>query len=142
MKLKAPNMKLPLGRKIKKVDLHGITLKLNIDNQGDWCMTIHSVTTLDSKTNISELISEDDWEIINWQLEKNINEEVMYEVDDYGRPYKVYGVWKINETFHDNIPDFSITRITNPNTNRNLVKNMDDLTYVHLHRQVYELDNL
>ncbi len=133
-------MKLPIGRRIKKVELEEIVLKIDVENHDNNSMTFHSVTTVDSKINILPLLDDDQWEIIMWQLEKNINEEVSYDVNYEGRDLKAYGVWKVNRTFHDNIPDFELTRVTKPNSNRNLLRYMDDLDYMYIDQLVSNLD--
>lgn len=87
--------------------------------------TIHSVTTKGSKVSITPLLNDEHFEIIHEWFEKNMNEEVKYEIQYEGRDLDAYGVWKVNQHFFDDIPDFTLTRVTKRGSNRNLLRYYD-----------------
>jgi hypothetical protein len=129
----------------KEVIVNDVTLKVTIsipENGGidKYIYTVESVTTKGSKVDIQQLLNDEQYAIIHEWFEKNINEEVMYEIKYEGRDLKAYGVWKVNEHFYDNIPDFSLTRVTKPDSNRNLLRYMDDMDYVYINQLVSNLD--
>ncbi|HSE99919.1 MAG TPA: hypothetical protein VLA48_03400 [Nitrososphaeraceae archaeon] len=125
----------------KEVVIDNVTLKVVISIPEDGGIdlskyTIISVTTKGSKVDIQQLLNEDQFSMIHEYFEKNINEEVSYDINYEGRELKAYGIWKINETFNDNIPDFELTRVTKPTSNRNLLRYMDDLDIPYLYQLV------
>ena len=121
----------------KEVIVDDVTLKvtISIPEEGGiekYIYTVESVTTKGSKVDIQQLLSEEQYATIHEWFEKDMNEEVMYEINYEGRDLKAYGIWKVNETFYDGIPDFTLTRITKPNSNRNLMRYIDDLDLVYI----------
>ena len=130
----------------KEVIVDDVTLKvtISIPEEGGiekYTYTVESVTTKGSKVDIQQLLSEDQYAVIHEWFEKDINEEVMYEINYEGRDLKAYGIWKVNENFYDDIPDFNLTRVTKPNSNRNLLRYMDDLDFVYIDQMVSAMDN-
>lgn len=121
----------------KEVIVDDVTLKvtISIPEHGGiekYIYTVESVITKGSKVDIQQLLSEEQYATIHEWFEKDMNEEVMYEINYEGRDLKAYGIWKVNETFYDNIPDFTLTRVTKPNSNRNLMRYIDDLDLVYI----------
>lgn len=130
----------------KEVIVDDVTLKvtISIPEEGGiekYIYTVESVTTKGSKVDIQQLLSEDQYAVIHEWFEKDMNEEVMYKINYEGRDLKAYGIWKVNENFYDDIPDFNLTRVTNPNSNRNLLRYMDDLDFVCIDQMVSAMGN-
>lgn len=130
----------------KEVIVDDVTLKvtISIPEEGGiekYIYTVESVTTKGSKVDIQQLLSEDQYAVIHEWFEKDMNEEVMYKINYEGRDLKAYGIWKVNENFYDDIPDFNLTRVTKPNSNRNLLRYMDDLDFVYIDQMVSAMGN-
>ncbi len=130
----------------KEVIVNDVTLKVTInipENGGvkEYIYTVESVTTKGSKVDIQQLLNDEQYSIIHEWFEKDINKEVMYEINYEGRDLKAYGVWKVNEHFYDDIPDFTLIKVTKPDSNRNLLRYMDDIDYVYIDQLVSNLED-
>jgi hypothetical protein len=121
----------------KEVVVDNVTLRVTLSIPEDggvekYKYTVESVTAKDSKVDIQQLLSDEQYEVIHVWFEKNMNEEVSYDIHYEGRDLKAYGMWTVNQHFFDDIPDFELTRVTKPDSNRNLLRYMDDLDYPYL----------
>jgi hypothetical protein len=99
---------------------------------------VRSVTSKGSKVDIQQLLSDDQYSTIYEWFELNMNEEVKYEVHYEGRDLDAYGIWKVNEHFYDDIPDFDLTKVTKRGSNRNLLRYYDDTEYFYIHSSIIE----
>lgn len=99
---------------------------------------VRLVTSKGSKVDIQRLLSDEQYSTIYEWFELNINEETKYEIHYEGRDLDAYGVWKINEHFYDDIPDFNLTKVTKKGSNRNLLRYYDDLDFHCLHVSILE----
>jgi len=130
----------------KEVVVDNVTLKVTFSIPEDggvelYKYTVESVTTKGSNVDIQQLLSDEQYAVIHEWFEKNMNEEVSYDIHYEGRDLKAYGVWKVNEHFFDDIPDFNLIRVTKRDSNRNLLRYYEDVDYHYLHMAVLEQIN-
>ena len=130
----------------KEVIVDDVTLQviLGIPENGGvdkYNYTVYSVTTKGSKVDIQQLLSDNQYETIHEWFEKDMNEEVKYEVHYEGRDLDAYGVWKVNEHFFDGIADFNLNKVTKRGSNRNLLRYYDDTEYFYIHNSILEQVN-
>jgi hypothetical protein len=116
----------------KEVVVDNVTLKVTLGIPEDggvdkYKYTVLSVTTKGSKVDIQQLLSDEQFSVIHEWFEKDMNEEIAYNIDYDGRNLKVYGIWSVNQTFNDDIPDFELTKITKFDSKRNLPSYSNDL---------------
>ncbi len=130
----------------KEVIVDDVTLQvvLGIPEDGGvdlYKYTVRSVTTKGSKVDIQQLLSDDQYSTIHEWFEKDMNEEVKYEVHYEGRDLDAYGIWKVNEHFYDDIPDFNLTKVTKRGSKRNLLRYYDDTEHFYIHSSITEQVN-
>lgn len=127
----------------KEVIIDGVTLNVVLGYPEDketakYEYAVRSVTTKGSKIDIQRLLSDGQYSTIHEWFEKDMNEEVKYEIHYEGRDLNAYGIWKVNEHLFDDIPDFNLTRVTKRDSNRNLLRYYDGVDYHYLHMAVLE----